>query len=247
MSHWFEDELFWKELYPYLFSQKTFRQAEEQVGKVLQLADCHKGVILDLCCGPGRYSVLLAKKGFSVTGVDLSPYLLEKAAEHAAAAGAAVEWVRSDMRDFVRENTFDLVLSLFTSIGYFEEKEDDLRVMGNMFRSLKPGGTCLVDINGKERVARQLQPLLGEIMEDGSLIVQRPVVYEDWTRLRNEWIIIKGEKARTFSFSLFVYSGQELREMLSRSGFVNVKLYGSFDGAPYDAEAQRLIATARKP
>jgi SAM-dependent methyltransferase len=247
MAQWFEDELFWKELYPYLFSQKTFRQAEEQVDKVLQLAGCQKGAILDLCCGPGRYSVLLAKKGFSVTGVDLSLYLLEKARQNAATAGVAVEWVRSDMRDFVRENTFDLALSLFTSIGYFEEKEDDLKVLGNMFRSLKPGGACLVDINGKERVARQLQPLLGEIMEDGSLIVQRPVVYEDWTRLRNEWIIIEGEKARTFSFSLFVYSGQELKEMLARSGFVNIKLHGSFDGAPYDAEAQRLIATARKP
>jgi ubiquinone/menaquinone biosynthesis C-methylase UbiE len=247
MAQWFENELFWKELYPYLFSQKVFRQAEEQVDKVLHLTGFQKGAVLDLCCGPGRFSTLLAKKGFRVTGVDLSAFLLEKAEERAAAAGVEVEWVRSDMRNFVREKSFDLALSLFTSFGYFEEKGDDLKVLGNMFRSLKPGGTCLVDLNGKERVARQLQPIIGEIIEDGSLIVQRPVVYDDWTRLRNEWIIIKDEKASTFQFNLIIYSGQELREMLEQAGFAEIKLFGSFDGEPYGSEAQRLIAKARRP
>jgi SAM-dependent methyltransferase len=247
MAEWFEDEAFWKELYPYLFSQKVFQQAEEQVGQVLRLTGFQKGAILDLSCGPGRFSVLLAKMGFRVTGVDLSAFLLGKAREKAAAAGVEVEWVRSDMRTFVRDKTFDLALSLFTSFGYFKDKKDDLRVLDNMFRSLKPGGTCLVDINGKERVSRLLEHTIAEKMEDGSLLVQRPEVFEDWTRLRNEWIIIKGERARTFRFDLTVYSGQELRELLERAGFVDINLYGSFKGAPYDSEAQRLIAKASRP
>lgn len=99
----------------------------------------------------------------------------------------------------------------------------------------------------KERVSRLLEHTIAEKMEDGSLLVQRPEVFEDWTRLRNEWIIIKGERARTFRFDLTVYSGQELRELLERAGFVDINLYGSFKGAPYDSEAQRLIAKARRP
>jgi len=247
MADWFENEMFWQELYPYLFSQRVFRLAEEQVDKVVRLAGFQGGSILDLCCGPGRFSVLLAQKGFSVTGVDLSPFLLQKARERAASAGAEVEWVRSDMRDFVRDKAFDLALSLFTSLGYFQDKKDDLKVLGNMFHSLRPGGICLVDVNGKERVARSLQPTIGEVMEDGSLMIQRPVVLDDWTRLRNEWTIVQGEKAKTFRFDLFIYSGQELKEMIEEAGFAAVKLYGSFDGEPYGAEAQRLIATARRP
>ncbi len=247
MADWFENEAFWKELYPYLFSQKMFRLAEEQVDKVIRLAGVQGGTVLDLCCGPGRYSVLLAKKGYRVTGVDLSSFLLEKARKRAAAAGAQVEWVQSDMRNFIRDNAFDLVFNIFTSFGYFQNKNDDLKVLDNVFRSLKPGGTFLIDVNGKEIAARRLQPTIGDVMDDGSLLVQRPEVLDDWTRMRNEWIIIQGEKTKSFRFDLFVYSGQELRELLERAGFIAVQLYGSFDGEPYGLEAQRLIALARRP
>jgi len=247
MADWFENEAFWKELYPYLFSQKMFRLAEEQVDKVIRLTGFHGGAVLDLCCGPGRFSVLLAKKGYRVTGVDLSPFLLEKARKRAAAAGAQVDWVQSDMRDFVRENAFDLALNIFTSFGYFQDKNDNLKVLGNVFRSLKPGGIFLLDVNGKEIAARRLQSTIGEVMDDGSLRVERPEVLDDWTRIRNEWIIIQGEKTKTFRFDLFVYSGQELKEMLERAGFIAVQLYGSFDAEPYGLEAQRLIALARRP
>jgi len=247
MADWFENEAFWKELYPYLFSQKMFRLAEEQVDKVIRLTGFHGGAVLDLCCGPGRFSVLLAKKGYRVTGVDLSPFLLEKARKRAAAAGAQVDWVQSDMRDFVRENAFDLALNIFTSFGYFQDKNDNLKVLGNVFRSLKPGGIFLLDVNGKEIAARRLQSTIGEVMDDGSLRVERPEVLDDWTRIRNEWIIIQDEKTKTFRFDLFVYSGQELRELLERAGFIGVQLFGSFDGESYGLEAQRLIALARRP
>jgi len=71
-----------------------------------------------------------------VTGVDRTKYLLDKARSKAIAARVKVEWIRQDMRDFVRENCFALVLSMFTSFGYFDDKRQDLIVLKNMFASL---------------------------------------------------------------------------------------------------------------
>ena len=80
---WFKNELFWKETYNFLFPEKIFIDSEEQIENVLKLIDHDVTSVLDFCCGPGRCSTVLAKKGFSVTGVDLSPYLLDKAKERA--------------------------------------------------------------------------------------------------------------------------------------------------------------------
>ena len=69
--------------------------------------------------GPGRHVAALAKRGFRVTGVDLSPFLLRRAQELAQRESFGIEWVQEDMRSFLRPEAFDLAISLFTSFGYF--------------------------------------------------------------------------------------------------------------------------------
>ena len=69
--------------------------------------------------------------------------------------GAAVEWVLDDMREFRRPAAFDLACNLFTSFGYFEREEDNLRVLRNVWQNLRDGGTLVMDMVGKERVERQ--------------------------------------------------------------------------------------------
>src|SRR5947209_11684902 len=124
---WFENDDFGRELYPFMFSDERFPATPEEVGPILALTHCNSGSVLDLCCGPGRHSVELSQRGFKVTGVDRSPFLLEKARDHAAKSGASIEWVKQDMREFVRPASFDLACCLFTSFGYFEDEQDDLR------------------------------------------------------------------------------------------------------------------------
>src|SRR5437870_13900235 len=75
--------------------------------------------ILELPCGQGRHAIELARRGYDVTGVDLSPYLLRVAKARAEAAGVGVRWLEGDMRRPLAGDTFDLVLNLFTSFGYF--------------------------------------------------------------------------------------------------------------------------------
>ena len=246
MAEWFLDESFWMEMYPFMFPDRRFETAEEQVEKILALVEFQGDSILDLCCGPGRHTILLAKRGFTVTGVDSSPFLLEKAKQRGQAENVQIEWVLEDMRYFLRPAAYDLVLNWFTSFGYFDNKADDIRVLHNISQSLKPGGTCVIDVMGKERLARIFQPTTSEQGLDGTVLVQRHEIFDDWTRIRNEWILIKNGKAKTFKFHHTIYSGRELRELLSQAGFGRIRLFGDLDGNEYGPEARRLIAVARK-
>jgi SAM-dependent methyltransferase len=248
MSEWFEDDSLWCEVYPVLFPEERLRLGEEEVPKVLRLAglpEMADAAALDLCCGPGRHALPLARRGLRVTAVDRTPLFLERARERARVAGLTVEFVEADMRKFRRAAAFDLALSLFTSFGYFAAREDDLLVLRNVRASLRPRGVLVMDMAGKEWLARHFEPTRSRTLEDGSLFIDRCQVVDDWTRVENEWILIKDGRARALRLRLNVYSGQELKDRLLQAGFSRVDLYGSLDGAPYDREAARLVAVAR--
>ncbi|MGE5323614.1 MAG: class I SAM-dependent methyltransferase [Actinomycetota bacterium] len=229
-----------------MFSAERFAAAKDEVTNILTLARCTAGRVLDLCCGPGRHSVEFAHRGFTVTGVDRSPFLLEIARRRGSEAGASVEWVSEDMRQFVRPDSFDLACNIFTSFGYFKNEQDDLAVLRNIHASLKDGGVVVMELLGKERLARVWQNSSCDDLPDGSVLLQRRRLRDDWTRILSEWTLIKDGQARTFSFEHTIYSGRELKDRLLSCGFQTVQLYGSLAGALYDQDAARLVAVARK-
>jgi SAM-dependent methyltransferase len=246
-KEWFDDDSFWADLYPFMFREERFALAVEQVEQILALTQPQGTSVLDLACGPGRHAVALAQRGFSVTGVDRTRYLLDKARARARAAHVKVKWVLQDMRDFVRQDAFDLVVNMFTAFGYFDEKCEDMTVLANVLACLHPGGVFLIDVMSKERLARILQPTTSESLPDGTTLVQRHEIFDDWTRIRNEWLLIRGGRVKTFRFHHTLYSGQELRERMELAGFVGVRLYGNLAGDEYGSNAQRLVAVGRKP
>ena len=246
MSEWFENEDFWTEIYPYMFPEERFQSAEKEVEKILSLVAFSGTHILDLCCGPGRHSTALAKRRFSVTGVDSTTFLLQKARALASERKLDVEFVQDDMRRFVRSLSYDLVLNMCTSFGYFDDKDEDLRVLSNIYESLKPGGVLVMDIVSKEWLAKVFAATSSEVHPDGTLLVQRREIFDDWTRIRNEWLLIRDEQVRSFKFHHTLYSGQELKDRLLQVGFSNTQLYGDLEGSAYGTSAKRLIALARK-
>jgi len=247
MAEWFADDALWEAIYPFEFPDTVIAAGETQVANVLRLRGVpQSGSALDLGCGPGRHAIALASRGFAGTAVDLSAFHLAKAKQSAANARLAIELVRADMRAFVRPDSFHLALSLFTSFGYFDDAEDDLRVLRNVHQSLRPGGALVMEVIGKEYLARVFQATVSHKAPDGSLLVERHAIRDDWTRVSNEWTVITGSQARTFDFSLRVYSGRELRDLLGQAGFSSVDLYGGLDGRRYGLEAERLVAVASK-
>jgi hypothetical protein len=78
-------------------------------------------------------------------------------------------------------------------------------------------------------------------------MVERHEIFDDWTRIRNEWLVIRNGRTKSFKFHHTIYSGQELRDRMERAGFVAVKLYGNLEGDTYGPDAERLVAVGRKP
>ncbi len=125
-------------------------------------------------------------------------------------------------------------------------EEEDLEVLRHIHQSLKPGGVLVLEMLGKERLARVYQDAVCTEFPDGALLLQRHEIRSDWSRIRNEWMLLKGGRYRTFDFEHTIYSGRELKERLLASGFSAVQLFGDLQGAPYSVDAARLVAVARK-
>jgi SAM-dependent methyltransferase len=230
-----------------MFAEAHFTAAVENVPKVVALTGVSRGSVLDLCCGPGRFAVPLAQAGFRVTGVDRTRFLLDKARDRAKEADAQVEWVEADMREFLRPDSFDLVLNVYTSFGYFDDPAENRRVLENIFASLKPGGTFLFEHIGKELLAGKFQPSQVETLPDGSVMVQRRWIIDDWSRIDAEWILLEGDRAARFRLCHWLYSAREIRDLFESVGFADIAIYGGLDGSAYGPQAQRLVAVARKP
>ncbi len=245
-KEWFDNDAFWKANYNFMFGDARAAAIKEDIPKLLALAPVKGKSVLDLCCGPGFFAVPLARMGYAVTGVDRTAFLLAKARARARAAKTAVTFVKMDMRDFVRPGLFDLIINMFTSFGYFDDKNEDAAVLKNMFASLKPGGACVIDVLGKEVLAGIFLPSSAEAMPDGTMIVQRREIFDNWSRIRVTWTIISKDAVESFPFHHTLYSGMELKDRMETAGFRDVKLYGSLGGVEYDRNASRLIAVGRK-
>jgi SAM-dependent methyltransferase len=135
---------------------------------------------------------------------------------------------------------------MFTSFGYFTDPEEDLCVLRNIHQSLKDNGVLIIETLGKELLARIWQKTMSTDLADGSWIVHRTQVREDWTRVYSQWTLLKDGHSRDFTFEHTLYSGRELKERLLASGFKHVQLFGGLQGIPYGLEAVRLVAVARK-
>lgn len=226
-----------------MFNSETFAQGEEEAARLLELVEIDPERILDLGAGPGRHALPLARSGYTVTALDTSAGLLEQLRR--SAGDAPIEIIERDMREFVRAQAFDLVMIMWTSFGYFEEESDHEQVLENIRRSLRPGGRVVLDLVGLEYLCRNIEPVHLTEYDDGRILVERPVLTNHMTRLENEWLLIDGDRVHRTDFSHRVWSAGEIRALLERCGFRIDAIHGSYDGADYDLEAERMIVVAK--
>ncbi|MGD2110852.1 MAG: class I SAM-dependent methyltransferase [Phycisphaerae bacterium] len=244
---WHEDDTFWLETEAAVFTEERWTQAVVDVDRVLALTNPAKdAAILDLGCGVGRHALEFARRGYRVTGVDRTQAYLDQAVNKAKHEKLNAEWVQADMREFRRNGEFDLVVNLLTTFGYFEDRAEDERVAANACASLKPGGAFIIELMGKEVIARIFRPFDWQRLPDGTLFLEERKLSSDWTRLCARWILIKGDRRVEREFELRLYAASELKQLLLKVGFVQVDACGSLDGRPYDHEAERLALVARK-
>ncbi|MDA2933941.1 class I SAM-dependent methyltransferase [Acidobacteria bacterium AH-259-D05] len=246
MTDWHEDEEFW-EVIDLIHDLQYKEGTQEEVGYLIGFLGIDSGAhVLDLCCGVGRHSLEFARRGFTVTGVDRTSQFLKRANQQAKDEGLSVEFVHEDMRQFCRPDSFDAAINFFTSCGFFND-EENLRVLQNLHESLKPGGRLVMEMVGKEILARTFQERDWFRSKDGkTILLEEREIRDGWKWVDIQWHLIKGSERRERSWSLRVYSAGELEASLRKVGFNVVKLYGTVEGDPYDVKAKRLIAVAQK-
>ncbi len=150
------------------------------------------------------------------------------------------------MRRFRRDGAFDGVINLFTSFGYFTDPDENRQVLANVYESLKPGGWFVLEIMGKEVLARIFKARDWQETDDGVLFLQERKVTQDWSWMENRWILIKDGERKEFNVNHHLYSASELTMMLKVCGFTKADAYGNLTGAPFDHQAQHLVMVARK-
>ncbi|UCD08111.1 MAG: class I SAM-dependent methyltransferase [Dehalococcoidales bacterium] len=243
---WHEDDSFWETWGPLMFTQEKIADAKEEMEKVVTLTELKPGAsVLDLCCGIGRCSLELARRGFSVTGVDRTENYLEKARKQAEQENLDVEFVQDDMRRFVRLESFDCVISMFTSWTYFEDPDEDKQVILNAHSSLKPGGKLVIQTGGKETLARIFQERNWKEIDGVIWLVEREV-RNNWSWMYNRWIMLKGNERIEGEITHRLYAGSEIVALLTDCGFSRVELFGDLDGNPYNQRAKQLITIGHK-
>ncbi len=247
MPVWYENDELWTSVAGLLFNDAVWEAAPMEIDHALLLLDLPPAAaVLDLCCGPGRHSLELARRGFHVTGVDRTRAYVEAARAQAVEAGVTAEFIEADMRAFCREAAFDGAINLFTSFGYFEDPEEDYRVLLNLCRSLKPGGAVVCEMVGKENLARTFQARDWR-EQDGEFWLYERTVKHAWSWMENRWIHLKDGQRKEYRVTHRLYAATEITAMARAAGFDCVEIYGNLEGAPYDHEALRLVMVARKP
>jgi SAM-dependent methyltransferase len=264
-KEWFYDSDFWEQYAPIMFDDKRINEIPRVADGITRLAcpDLYRAEaasrsngpspavspprVLDLCCGFGRITLELARRGFSAVGVDITGAYLETARNDAAYENLSIEFVCSDVRSFKRPAAFDLVVNLYISFGYFDNPADDLLMAQNAQASLKDGGVFIIETLGKEIAVRDF--VGAEWFERaGFMVLTEYAPLDSWSLLQNRWILIDKKDGRHIekTFTQRLYAASELRRLLLDAGFSSVELYGDWDESPYDHRAEALIAVGRK-
>jgi len=201
--------------------------------------------VLDLCCGNGRHSLELARRGYRVVALDLSYALLRSGAKEAREEGLPVWFVQADARRVALQREFDAVLNFFTSFGYFEADADNALVLENIASILREGGRFLIDFLNADHVRENLVPTTefqvgsATVHEERKIDAVRNTVTKTITISRN------GAEKR-YSERVRLYSERDLRRMIELCGLRVTKTFGDYDGGSVDVGRPRLILVGQK-
>ena len=243
---WHEDDRLWEAMEPFFFNPAICEVAAVEAGGILEMLEIgSKASILDLCCGIGRHTLELARRGYRVTGVDRTTRYLDVAKKRAQGENLTIEFVHDDMRHFRRTEAFDAVINTQTSFGYFDDPSDERLTMDNIYASLKPGGQLIMEMLGKEILARTYRPRDWQ-ERDGRFMLVESIPEDDWAYIKNRRIVISDGKAQEFTLRLRLFSAYELTSLMREAGFKTITCFGGLDKSPYDEKAKRLVVMAQK-
>ncbi len=221
------------------------RSEVENFCKIVEISK--ESRILDVCCGQGRHSIELARKGYNnIEGIDRSYYLIQKAKENAKKENLTLKFREGDARKLPYPNdTFDVVMVLGNSFGYFETIQDDLRVLKEIFRVLKPWGKILIDFTDGEYLAKHYQPRSWEWIDKKLFVCRERALSLDKQRLISREVINHVEKGLLADqfYAERLYNQESLRELIESAGFQNCTFH---EPSPFESQRNQDLGMMEK-
>ena len=245
VTDWFKDMDFWRNVSPMF----NWQEASVEVDLGLSLLQLSQGKsILDLPCGLGRHSLEFARRGFSVTAVDLMPFYIEEGQRRAKAEGLQIDFIQDDMRSFIRPNAFDVVWNFGSSFGFFRNREDDTSVILNAYQSLRKGGKLLIEMINREYVIDfwKYRDQIKHPPIEGITLTEKGRIYNDESQMLLRWLFDKDGDTKEFNLSLRLYSASEVKSILIKNNFTFADFYGDISGSRHTSKSKRMVVIAGK-
>lgn len=212
--------------------------------------------ILDLCCGQGRHSLELARRGFThVAGIDRSRYLVRLARKRAAQANLSVSFKEGDARaPRMPEMSLDAVLIMGNSFGYFAQEEDDHKVLKQVGKILRPTGILLLDLTEGDWIREHFEPRSWEWIDKHHFVCRERSLSANRDRLISREVIVHDETgviADQF-YAERLYSRERITEILTETGFRTIRYHGAIEslsdrGQDLGMMARRMVLSATAP
>ena len=202
--------------------------------------------ILDVPCGQGRHSHLLAEAGFRVEGLDYSEQLLRIARRRGTRP--SLHYTRGDMRRLPARWTgrFDAVLNLFTSFGFFANPADDLKVIAEFARVMKPGGVLLWHGGSRDGVMARF--LSSDWWQTDGTIVAHERSFDPLSgvlTIGSTWRGRRKPPGRR-KHRIRLYTATRLAELCANAGLIVEEAFDSFEDDPLTRRSSEMMLVARR-
>ncbi len=238
---WFKD-WFNTPYYHLLYKNRDFSEAEKFIDNIIEyLNPAEDSNFLDLACGKGRHSIYINKKGYDVTGVDLSEKSILFANQKRS---DSLRFDTHDMRDIYCEDKFNYIFNLFTSFGYFEDDQEDIKVLEAVNKELKPNGVFVFDYLNTQFVIDQLIPQ--------ETIRRDNIDFEITKSVENSFVVknidFKDQgKVYHFQEKVKLLYLEKLKDYFKQANLEIENIFGDYDLNPFDQKkSNRLILVAKK-
>lgn len=223
-------------------------ETEFEVAALQRLVPLRKSDLIgDICCGMGRHLLPLAARGYDLVGLDASTMMLTLAREAGRLSGLRPRLVHglAQILPFA-DASFDVILNLFNSFGYLATVTDDLAVLRETARCLKPGGRFFLDTRNKKYqilYAAYHQPI---DLPDGRELTMRCQYRRDDGCLVSSWYD-RHTETLVHVAAIRLYSPGELDEMLTSVGLRTVARFGGYGGCEFEGWERQLLVLCEKP